>query len=373
MAVGAEWDKHESLDGEELDWQYLIRIARVHGMLPHLHSYIEALPGTASGMVMDQLRQEFRRNSWRNVFLTGELLRILDVFSAHGISAVPFKGPALGLLLYGNVTLRQFVDLDLLVREQDVLAAKDLLISHEYRPQFRLSESQLPAILRSENELAFTRADGASVVDLQWKFRPEYFSFPLDMQSVWERTRPSSFAGREVLALAPEDLLLFLCVHGTKHIWGALSLVCDLARFLEAHRDTIDWDRVLTQARAARSERMLFLGLFLGCDLLGAGVPNAVWRRVQPHPEVEELAMRVRRNMFRSEEQAGIQEHAIFHLRSREFLRDRVIYCLRLAATPREGDLALLPLPNALSSLYFALRSARLFGKYGLGLFRKSR
>ena len=372
MAVGAEWDEQVSLPQGELDWQYLIRMARVHGMLPHLHSYLELCPGGVPSTVMDQLREDFRRNTWRNVFLAGELLRLLEALSAKGISTIPFKGPVLGILLYGNVALRQFVDLDILVHEQDVLRAKDLLITKGYRPQFRLTERQLSAILQSDNELAFTREDGASVVDLQWRFRPEYFSFPLDMQSVWERVRPFSFMGKNVLTLSPEDLLLFLCVHGTKHIWGGLSLICDLARFVQVNRETTDWDQLLTQARRVRSERMLFLGLFLGSDLLGARLPDEVWRRVRADLEVEALALRVRRNLFQSEEKAGIPEHTMFHLRSRESLRDRINYCLRFAATPTERDLALLPFPKALSSLYYALRPFRLLTKYSLGLFRRS-
>ena len=372
MAVGAEWDEQISLPQGELDWQYLIRMARVHGMLPHLHSYLEICPGGVPSTVMDQLHEDFRRNTWRNVFLAGELLRLLEALSAKGISTIPFKGPVLGMLLYGNVALRQFVDLDILVHEQDVVRAKDLLITQGYRPQFKLAEHQLPSILQSDSELAFTREDGASVVDLQWRFRPEYFSFPLDMQSVWERVRPFSFMGKNVLTLSPEDLLLFLCVHGTKHIWGGLSLICDLARFIQVNRETTDWDQLLTQARRVRSERMLFLGLFLGSDLLGARLPDEVWRRVRAHREVEALALRVRRNLFKSEEKAGIPEHTMFHLRSREYLRDRINYCLHFAATPTERDLALLPFPKALSSLYYALRPFRLLTKYSLGLFRRS-
>src|SRR3712207_8653927 len=38
--------------------------------------------------------------------------------------------------------------------------------------------------------------------------------------------------------------LLILCVHGTKHIWGRLSWICDVAELLRTQPD-MDWEYVL--------------------------------------------------------------------------------------------------------------------------------
>jgi hypothetical protein len=43
---------------------------------------------------------------------------------------VPFKGPALAVQAYGDLSLRQYDDLDLLIHEADVPRAYQLLIAN---------------------------------------------------------------------------------------------------------------------------------------------------------------------------------------------------------------------------------------------------
>ena len=70
-----------------------------------------------------------------------------------------------------------------------------------------------------------------------------------------------------MLALAPEDSLLILCVHANKHQWSRLGWICDIAEMLRSHPD-LNWPVVMEQARMLRSERMLLLGLLLARESL---------------------------------------------------------------------------------------------------------
>src|SRR5215210_4865854 len=113
---------------EGIDWEYLILTAHLHGVAPllywHLHvARSDAVPES----VLNHLRDHFHANSLRNLSLTGELLRILRAFRAHGVDAVPYKGPALAASAYSNLALREFIDLDIMVRRQDVQKAKESL------------------------------------------------------------------------------------------------------------------------------------------------------------------------------------------------------------------------------------------------------
>jgi hypothetical protein len=49
--------------------------------------------------------------------LTAELCRLISLFAAADIAAIPYKGPVLGLFAYGNIALRRFVDLDVIVKK----------------------------------------------------------------------------------------------------------------------------------------------------------------------------------------------------------------------------------------------------------------
>ncbi len=357
---------------EDLDWEYLLQTAQQHATMPILYqSLTTACPQAVPKAVLDQLREHFYSNTRRNFALTGELLKCLNLLEAHGIPAVPYRGPVLAASVYGDFNLRQFGDLDILVHKKDVMRAQDLLISQGYRPEFQLNRAQEAAYLRAQSEHKVVLDEGPVIVEIHWRLTEGYFSFPLDPEQLWERLEPVSLAGKEVQTFSPEDLLLILCVHGTKHLWERLGWICDVAKLVCAH-EAMNWQWVMEQACALGSARMLFLGLFLANDLLGAALPAEVLQRAQADPMVVSLARQVRQWLFLDpSERPGSLESCLFHLRARERTQDRVRYCVRLAVTTTPGDWALVRLPSSLFPLYYVLRPIRLAGKYGLELLKR--
>src|SRR5207244_292655 len=103
----------------ELEWERLARLADHHGVLPQVYSVMAQAEG-ASSAELSSLRQMYERSVHQALWLTRELLRIIGYFESHGIRALPYKGPALAQILYGNVTSRQFADLDILVSPDDL-------------------------------------------------------------------------------------------------------------------------------------------------------------------------------------------------------------------------------------------------------------
>jgi hypothetical protein len=362
FCVGSEGgDRIEALVQGALDWPYLVRMAARQGMMPLLYWSLDRIdPKAVPSPFLDQLRTDFQDNSRYNLLLTRELLKLLDLLQEHGIPAIPFKGPILASSVYGNLALRRSVDLDILVRDSHVLAAQDLFLSQEYRPRWLLPHEQRGALWRSGQCKFF----GKVVVELHWDIAPRSFSFPFHPDRLWDRLRPVSMGGSQVLTFSPEDLLLLLCVHGAKHRWERLAWICDVAKLIQVHQD-LDWEWTMGQAQALGLERMVLLGLFLAGDSLGAEVPEAVKRRIRAEPAIELLASQVLRWLF--QEAGGPSEisKALFHLRAMDRGRDRLQYGLGRIATPNSADRASLPLPGVLSLLYYPLRPLRLLGKYG--------
>ena len=120
----------KSLVSKDIEWAYLLRMARGHGVMPLLY---RTLNSTCSDAVpkptLEELREHFYANAGRNLFLTKELLKIVQFLKAHGIPSIPYKGPVLAASVYGNLAFREFGDLDLLVREREYQRAQDLLFA----------------------------------------------------------------------------------------------------------------------------------------------------------------------------------------------------------------------------------------------------
>jgi hypothetical protein len=227
----------------------------------------EFLP--ADGFI--QLSDYFQHNIKRNLVLTGEMLKLLKLFEASGIHAIPWKGPSLAASVYGDIGLREFVDLDFLVQREQVAPARDVLISQGYRPDYQLTGSWEEAFLRYQCEHVFYHEENREIVEIQWAIVPRYFSLPMDYNRLWERLEPVSFNSNQAMTLSAEDLLLVLCIHGSKHAWQRLEWICGVAELARAKKE-INWARVMERAAQVRARRMLLLGVLLAGDLLDADI-----------------------------------------------------------------------------------------------------
>ena len=354
-----------------INWDYLIRAAIHHGLLPLLHSHLSSTcPRDIPDAVFDQLKEHSQNNSRYNLLLTGELIKLQTLFQSHNIPIVPFKGPLLAACFYGSIGLRQFGDLDLLVRKQDVIKARELLISARYIPRYNLAVTQQAMLIEGKCEEPFDRDDNESMVDLHWAVVPTRFAFAPDTVSMWERLEHVSLNGVEFLTVSPEDLVMLLCVHGAKHAWERLSWICDLAELIRA-RPGLNWEFIIKVASENCGERILFLGLFLVKDLLGASLPAEILQRARDDSLVKPLAEKVYSNLFRRVgKQISVPERDLFYLQTMTRISDRAQLCLdHIRPTPLEWQL--LPLPRALSFLYYLLRPMRWIGKYGVKLVRR--
>jgi len=346
--------------GGALDWDFILSFAERHSLIPLLYSHLHArAQENVPAAVYEKLREKFRRISALNMYLSGELRRLLKLFAAHDIAAVPYKGPALASKAYGNIALRHFGDLDILVRQRDVLRVMELLVAEDYALYPPLNDVQKSLMLRTQCNLPFTRDAHRLVVEIHWRVSARLFSSPLDEEAMWENLRHEDFEGMRINALAPEDLLLSLCVHGTKHLWERLSWITDIAQLLEVYPD-MNWESLLERARRTGTERMLLLGLYVAQDLLGARLPEEAKGRMRDDPGITQLANQIYARLFvEGLDAGGMAGYFIFQLNARRRLRDKFNYC-RYVISPTEEDLTLLSLPAPLSFVYYLLRPLRM-------------
>jgi hypothetical protein len=348
----------------ELDWDFLFVMSMRHGLMPLIYRHLSGeLIKLVPEAHLKKFREHYRHNAARNLFLTGELCRILQRFERRGITAIPYKGPALAVSAYGDIALRQFVDLDILVSPRDVREASALLVEDGYEAHFDIKETQEAAFLRLSYVQLFTRDEGRSAVELHWTIAPRFFSFPLKTEQLQEHLDTITLRGVHVHAPSTEDLILMLCAHGAKDLWARLEWVASIAELCGGKE--IDWQRLLTRAHDLSGERMLLLGLFLAHNLLETPLPEEVLRRIEAEPKVARLGDEVRERMFDEGDAAyGVARQISFHLRTKENLRDRIRYCALFAMTTTPVDWALAPLPPTLSFVYYLLRPFRLAKKY---------
>ncbi len=324
-------DRIKDILKSRLNWDYLFMLAYKNNITSLFYWQINTIyPEAFPQNILNKFQHIFHTNVKRNIFLTKELLKLLNLFKEHDIPAIPFKGPVLTASVYGNLALRQFLDLDILFHKQDILKARNLLISQGYENAEKLTYEQEIAQLQSPYVKAYTyRHNGLRVtVELHWQLRATYSAFPLDHQSLWERLKPISLFDVTVFHLSPKDELLYLCVHGAGDRWQKLSQICDIAELIRTHQ-VFDWQEVMEQASRLGCRRRLFLGLFLAKELLGTNLPEQVWQEIQTDSLVKWLAKWVCKMLFHQVgESTKLINKVLFDLGSLERSQDRMRYCI---------------------------------------------
>ena len=375
-ALGTEHDGDASREIRASDWPRLVAAAMGHGVMPLLHVGLRNSSAGIPAVVRDELRRHFRDNARSNLFRAGELLRLLALLGEHGIQAVPLKGPVLAMSIFGSLAMRQFSDLDLLVRREDASSATAALqsIGYELRPPTGTS-------------ITAVRAGGPCtvVVDLQWELAEERYSFPLDGEQVSRRLTRVPFLNGTISQPALDDQLLILCAHPAKHCWSRLEWVVDLAAFIRAHGNRIDWPAVLDRAGHLGARRLLLLAIGLTEHLLRQQAPPVVQASLRTDrivgrliSEISESLCESRADLTRLNGSYGLVEAGLFYMRTRERLSDKVPYVRFFGRLVREWctlspnavDYSVVKLPRYLRVLYFAIRPVRLLWKYGGRLLR---
>jgi Uncharacterised nucleotidyltransferase len=361
----------EDAVSQDIDWEYVIQAAAAHRITPLLYQSLHTFcPKAVPELILHQLRELFVTNARRNLFLSSELVKLVKLLESDGISAIAFKGPTLAVYAYGNLALREFLDLDILVRKKDLLRAKNLLISNGYRFAQEIPENEEGSYIESNHALTFRPQSGIYMVDLHWAIAQQHYSFSFNPEPLWRQVESLSFGGSSVLTFRPEQMIIILAMHGSKQCWEQLSWICDVAQLIRSRAD-LDWQSVLLEAQKTKCFKELLLTLRLANNLVGATVPDCVLKVVNRYRWVTATTRRVTRRLFCADRSFLWRRFQritlICRLKGRP--KDSVVflfYELKVAITPNSNDYAVVSLPVALSSLYYVIRLMRLSVSYGL-------
>jgi hypothetical protein len=362
-----------------LDWDLLIQTASDHGVIPLLHKTLSRTAAAYPVHTRAAIAQRAQDNARRNLVLLRELLGLISQMQARGIRVMPYKGPLLALSAYGDPSLRQCGDLDILVPQADVPAAREILESNGYALLLKMDAHAEQEYVASPHEYDFPyiRKDPRVMVELHWNIVGRFFSFAPDPIELWQRGTDRKIGATNARMLDPNDMLLILAAHGTKHFWSRLTWICDIAQFIKTNGSAIDWDRLIERAEAFDARGMLILAVLLAHEVLGIELPAAI-RRCAGASERRQ-ARELHERLFADSDHrdavpkgarmqltdGGLLQSLLFQARMRSWTH-ALRYLFHRALTPNHVDRSWLRLPRGLAPLYYLVRPLRLFSTYSV-------
>lgn len=352
-----ELDRARQLLDDGVDFTNLLQAAQEHSLRPQLIRSLAELGWARVPPAERSSLESFRQlHSALSLANAEQLGRIADAFAARGVRFAAFKGVTLAIILYGDLSAREYTDVDLIVPAEALDAAEDVVEALDYANDH--SDRRFRHAFQGyQRQLAFTHPNQATV-DLHWDFTGSHLPFPLSPAGIWGALEEVKVGHRRIPAIAGADLALLLAGHGTKERWRSLGWVVDFAVLVDRQGD-LDWAAIHARAQAQGCGDNVLLACALAERLLGVAVPSALVQPLSRSTRVRMLAPTLIAELRHGERGPNmVRNLADIDVCDRRW--DRIAASVKLAMTPTASDYRAMPLPSALWPLYRITRPFRL-------------
>ena len=259
----------------KLDWHYILRNAHQNRITPFLYSNLIEVDGErlVPNWVTQELAQTYHYVGFQNLRFYEELKNILLYFKNLEIDVIVLKGAALAEIIWGNVALRQMEDIDLLVQEHDLEKVDRLLCKLGYILDEGYKSKEW--YRNNHHHLApYYKPDKGVVIEIHRNIVSPNKLFNIDIGKMWERAQSVRIDGIDTKILAPEDLMIHLCLNISYSdlFIGKIRNLMDLSQAIRYYGKHIDWDRIIEEAMEKKFTRFIYYPLFLARNILNARI-----------------------------------------------------------------------------------------------------
>lgn len=250
----------------------MVAFVRHHQMRPFLGVELQndLVRAAFDPDTVEALEQQHERDCARRDRLVAELFRLIDRLQASAVDVLLLKGPHTAQRFLGDVHLRQYGDLDLLIRRDQLPAAMRTLEEDGYRRRSKVLGSVRASTYFTHG---FDYRKGDFPLDLHWALG-SHVSYRIDEASLWSRSEPLRLEERECSVLCDEHALAFHLLSMFEDLdRGALRLkgFVDLDAMLRALDPGLDWRAFFTARDREGTGRLCRAVLRLFCDALACG------------------------------------------------------------------------------------------------------
>ncbi|MCA9138717.1 MAG: nucleotidyltransferase family protein [Planctomycetales bacterium] len=307
---------------QPIQWQRVLDRSWWHRIRPLTYYHLREQPtSVVPTAFLEVLARQAHELEQRNVQLMKMQRHVASLFEQASIPMLVFKGPTLATDAYGDLSLRECGDLDMLIRPDDFPRLKEVLKSEG----FSCLWDEIDSDRKRQLFACEFRRDGVEL-DIHWDLAPAWHNYRVDFDQLWASGNPFDSGSSYSRKLRGEDLLEVLCMHGTRHWWERLRWICDIAELVNSGH-IADWKHLERQSTESRCHRSVLLGLWLAGNLLDAKLPREIRSELESLPVVQRLGDQVGVWLEKAEHAADVRklpDRFMFRMRLCERWRDRL-------------------------------------------------
>lgn len=220
----------------DIDWNVFIELAGHHSVYPIIYLQLKkAKEPLVPKHVFDFFQKEYRINTFQMLYLSREMENVCRLFTENNVRVLLLKGPILAADLYGDISYRKSVDLDIFVSLNDLDRVDKFLVEHGYEKEEFFS-TELDDWKWRIHHLNYVHPQSRIRLEIHWRLHPGPGKEP-SFNELWKRKRKSSITNYPIYYLEKEDLFLFLVTHGARHGWSRISWLMDIDRIVKQKLD----------------------------------------------------------------------------------------------------------------------------------------
>jgi hypothetical protein len=331
-----------------------------HGLSAWVQATIGDWPD-APEEVRDLIAQRARQQRVRALQAVSQLSAVTELLTGAGIESVSIKGPLFAGWLYGDVGMRRFADLDLLIDPSQRDRALRALASAGYALPGGLSAVTARTVYAGTGAWPLVHKTAIGI-DLHWKLQAVGFGSPVGPGDVLRESVPTIVAGRTIRVPAPTHAAALTLLHAAKHLWASLELALSIAHLMR-RRDVV-WPAVHDLARRAGGWSGAAAGLVLAGELFDVEPPLELRARIQRSNARPLVTAALRFLAMPDVAGASLRAEVGAHWAALDSVAGRARYAAWRLLAPTPLEAAWWPLPDRLAPLYAPIRLIRLaFGR----------
>lgn len=254
IGVGTDALNSHSIESLAIsDWESIIQKASDHNIAPTLYYCLgkNGLNDYVPKEFLLKLRKIYLASLAKNMRIYKQLSKLILKLKNENINVIVLKGAALAELIYETIALRPMVDVDLIVKGEDLKRLNQILLRWEW-----INEEYFNKIGSHEK---YSKHINYTNGKISIEVHPKLYEIPhLDP---WINTVNTKIASVDTFILGTEDFMMHLCLHLDDHYRTGLvfNLIwyLDIAKFIEQHKDEINWDYVIKTSKKNNVERSM--------------------------------------------------------------------------------------------------------------------
>ena len=332
-------------------------LAYGHGVYPlFYHTLMEHASDLLDREMKDAMAYLFKSIEVTNKTMTDELLHLSKLFEEHDIQALSIKGPALAKQFYGDISLRQFSDLDILVKRENFFAIHKLMSKLGYETEYYNENLDTKALFEMKHDCPYYNPNNGITVEIHWDFFRNVFAIKNSLFEPWNNIKEMGINNQKIHTLSDETHLLFHAVHGSKHRWEKVGWIVDIDRMIRAN-SSLNWDDMLQKAKKMGINRMFLLGIFFAYKYFKTPLNDQILNLLNDDPALKKITHDIEVQLSqKNEDDENKVRKAMEYIELRDNIYYQTIGYLAYMFKPTYTERKNINLNNKVYILYYPLK-----------------